>query len=313
MYKALQELIGIIWFVVKIPYNIIRGCLDILLTSEINGLVDVIGVILLVTIILFNIYIYIWPIIHCIYILYKDRAQFKKDQKLARRLLAEDENDEYLEQLYSNLLNKNNLDNRNHNDSKALGIKEAGELGETLVTNELLKIDGVAIERSVYLPLNRQLTSYTEIDIIAYTKARIYIIEVKNYSGEIIGREDDANWIKVSRNKIQDIRNPILQNQTHVKAFVHEFPDYAKYVKSLVVFCDDADISRARINNKSGSVININEVRGFITADSYNCNNPMSQEQFLGLKEGLKTCMESVTDDIKQQHISNIQAKYGES
>lgn len=57
---------------------------------------------------------------------------------------------------------------------------------------------------------------HTEIDNLIVNKYGIFIIEVKNYSGQLIGKEDDFEWQKV---KITDagnvyektVKNPIVQ------------------------------------------------------------------------------------------------------
>ena len=70
----------------------------------------------------------------------------------------------------------------------------------------------------------------TELDCVIVNKYGVFIIEVKNYSGYIVGNEKDYEWKKYKRTEagnmyMSTVKNPIKQveRQTHL---------LAKYLKS---------------------------------------------------------------------------------
>ena len=76
-----------------------------------------------------------------------------------------------------------------------------------------------------------------QIDHILINKNGIFVIETKNYSGEIYGRDEQREWIQVlAYGKVKNkIYNPVKQNNTHLyrlrKILPKEFP-----LISVVVF-----------------------------------------------------------------------------
>lgn len=58
----------------------------------------------------------------------------------------------------------------------------------------------------------------TEIDVLYIDSSGIYIIESKNYKGEIIGKVTDEQWQQRIANRMYYFYNPLKQNDGHVKA-----------------------------------------------------------------------------------------------
>ena len=54
-----------------------------------------------------------------------------------------------------------------------------------------------------------------QIDHVEIRKNGIFVIETKNYSGIIKGRENDDNWTQVLYTVQNQMRNPIKQNKSH--------------------------------------------------------------------------------------------------
>ncbi len=70
----------------------------------------------------------------------------------------------------------------------------------------------------------------TELDYVVINNNGIFIFEVKNFSGKLVGNEDDQYWNKYkisSGNKeyIKEIRNPIKQ----LKREIYLLKEYLKY------------------------------------------------------------------------------------
>ena len=70
----------------------------------------------------------------------------------------------------------------------------------------------------------------TELDYVVINTNGVFIFEVKNFSGKLVGNEDDQYWNKYkisSGNKeyIKEIRNPIKQ----LKREIYLLKEYLKY------------------------------------------------------------------------------------
>ena len=91
----------------------------------------------------------------------------------------------------------------------------------------------------------------------------IFVIETKNYSGDIYGNETQLEWTQIlSNGKVKNkFYNPIKQNATHVyniKNIVGNLPVY-----SLVVFVQN-NVSSLQITN----VINLQQLKASISVGS---------------------------------------------
>ena len=93
--------------------------------------------------------------------------------------------------------------------------KRAGRMGERIATSiisEILNDEDILLTNVGIFTDGKE----TELDNVIINTKGIFIIEVKNYSGQLIGDEEDAEWIK---NKVTEagylyqktVRNPIRQ------------------------------------------------------------------------------------------------------
>ncbi len=141
--------------------------------------------------------------------------------------------------------------------------RRAGRMGErfaTQIISEVLKKDDVLLT-NVKLSFGGK---QTELDNVIINNRGVFIIEVKNYSGELIGGEDDYEWIK---NKVTEggfyqktVKNPIGQVKRQiyilsnylrkhgVKVWVEGYVFFVEMnspVKSDYVLTTQRDIDRA--------------------------------------------------------------------
>ena len=100
----------------------------------------------------------------------------------------------------------------------------------------------------------------TELDYVVINKNGVFIFEVKNYSGELEGNEDDQYWNKYkissgNNEYVKEVRNPIKQ----LKREIYLLKEYLKYygidlwINGYVLFVNmnspiDSDYT---INNES--------------------------------------------------------------
>ena len=89
----------------------------------------------------------------------------------------------------------------------------------------------------VLLPTNR---GTTQLDHIVVSVYGIFVIEVKNYQGQMYGRKDGEEWKKYINGKEYPFLNPLLQNQTHARAGAQACGINTAYIFPLTVFAGSA-------------------------------------------------------------------------
>ena len=110
-------------------------------------------------------------------------------------------------------------------DQKRIAGKE-GELQAKKILNHYLNENDLLLNNENISIHGRN----TELDYVVINNNGIFIFEVKNFSGKLVGNEDDQYWnkYKISRgNKeyIKEIRNPIKQ----LKREIYLLKEYLKY------------------------------------------------------------------------------------
>lgn len=101
------------------------------------------------------------------------------------------------------------------------GEKRATEIIKKVLYEEDILLTNICIEYK---------GKETELDNVIVNRNGVFVIEVKNYSGELVGEENDYEWTKykVSRGGntyVKQVRNPIKQ----VKRQVYILAGFLKY------------------------------------------------------------------------------------
>lgn len=124
---------------------------------------------------------------------------------------------------------------------KSPGVK--GEHGESRVSSSLyynLASDEYKVINDVTIS-----TFYgtTQIDHIVVSKYGIFVIETKNMQGWILGGANNEQWTQsIKGGHKYQFRNPLLQNNGHVKALQDVLKLQRDAFISIVVFSDNAEI-----------------------------------------------------------------------
>ena len=145
---------------------------------------------------------------------------------------------------------------------KGTKAKRRGERGEENVAYMLSDLQakyGGYVINNVILPIGK---SSSQIDHIYFSKRGIFVIETKNYSGRIYGRDNAEYWTqtligshRVVKNKLY---NPIMQNARHVQA-IKRLIGNRDYIFPLVIF------AKGNIQYiESENVYSINSGRNYI-------------------------------------------------
>lgn len=172
--------------------------------------------------------------------------------------------------------------------------------GETKVVKLLSKI---CKKCGGYLINNIIITdSYgnsSEIDHILFLRCGIYVIETKNHSGKIMGDQFDDQWKQMLKNNsiVNDLYNPIKQNQSHVKKICYFLKHYEN-IHSCIIFVK-ADISNVQYEN----IFNMENFRNYILSNHN--KHIFSKSQ---LYEYYSVILKQKNNPItsRKQHLKNI-------
>lgn len=139
---------------------------------------------------------------------------------------------------------------------KSYESKVKGYVGEKLVAKKLSKLN-----KRKYKIINnlllKTLKGTAQIDHIVISQYGIFVIETKNYKGIITGNEYDDNWNQILFNNKEVLRNPIKQNNGHIKALKDVIPALRyKKINSIILFTKRSNL---KVNTET-TVIYYNKV-----------------------------------------------------
>lgn len=155
---------------------------------------------------------------------------------------------------------------------------------------------------NLYLPHPTKRDRTTEIDVLFIDESGIHVIESKNYSGWIFGREQDRQWTQtLSNRKKFKFYNPIKQNELHLRAVEQLLHLDRSCLHSWIVFSDRSTLKR--IESSSVPVLNRKEWAKQMT--DY-VEPRLSAAERIKLYEQLLPYM-NVSDEVKTAHIDAIQ------
>ncbi len=185
-------------------------------------------------------------------------------------------------------------------------LDDKGKFGEYQTFNSLREYQtyGGKFLFNVYVPKENGKT--TEIDILLICRKGIFVIESKNFSGEIHGKLSSFVWTeKFNKKSKYHFENPIRQNSNHIKFLKNTIKDDIR-MYSLIVFSDDSKLGwcpRERedlwIVNRSFAKEKIESIMNDIDYEA------ISQNRVEKIYEILKQYT-NVSEEVKQKHIDDI-------
>ena len=182
--------------------------------------------------------------------------------------------------------------------------KIKGYIGEKLVIKKLKKLNKRKYKVINDVLLKTQKGS-TQIDHIVISKYGIFVIETKNYKGIIKGNEYDDNWSQILINKSETLRNPIKQNNGHIKALKDLIPEFRyKNIKSIILFTKRAKLkvnceTSVTYFNKVNKIIKKYRNEKFTKEEVERIYNKINELNINSFKER-KTHVKNVKRNIKQ-------------
>lgn len=134
--------------------------------------------------------------------------------------------------------NNNTTESYNNSYGDAVGIK--GMQGEDNIRTKLSALpQDYVVYNDVYIKVNERSVQIDHVVISAYG---IFVIETKNYTGNIYGTDDAEYWSKYIHNNEYKFRNPLKQNYYHLKSLQEILALPRNLFVPIVVFADKADI-----------------------------------------------------------------------
>lgn len=136
-----------------------------------------------------------------------------------------------------------------------------------------------------------------QIDHIAITKYGVFVIETKNYSGSVYGKEKSNEWKQYLNKQCFKFKNPIHQNFGHLQIVKKEIGDITNEVFSIVAF-----IRRCTLKvDTTTPVIYEDQLAQYIR------NKPqvLNEEQIKQIYQILSACKITNTETI-QNHAENV-------
>ena len=170
-----------------------------------------------------------------------------------------------------------------------------GEQGEKLVALELEKIKEYHLVLNDVTFLNKKSEMTHQIDHILIHSHGIFVIETKNYFGEIKVDPDKPFLEKIVNGKIERINNPLHQNKSHAITIYktlkgeHEVIPVVVFVKNNAPYLGDEN------------VINLEDLLLFI--DSYPYKHKITKPTMDKVYSVLKRRSSDVS---KEEHLENI-------
>lgn len=140
----------------------------------------------------------------------------------------------------------------------SVGCLSKGEYGEYAVAAVLDKLPG---EYRVFNDVYIESKGYSsQIDHIVISQYGVFVIETKNFSGDIYGSEKAERWKQYLNGEGYEFRNPILQNCSHELAIKNTLHIAPKSIIPIVVFLGDATL---HVNTTSAVLYSV-QLRGYI-------------------------------------------------
>lgn len=118
-----------------------------------------------------------------------------------------------------------------------------GMIGEEETAQELKALSKFKLIRNPIF--NAKNGKTCEIDMILLHNTGLYVIENKNYNGDIYGSQKDYKWTQFfgTRKKYQ-FYNPILQNARHIEVLKEVLNDNRDIYYNVIIFGENADVSQ---------------------------------------------------------------------
>ncbi|AIQ11232.1 nuclease-related domain-containing protein [Paenibacillus durus] len=194
-----------------------------------------------------------------------------------------------------------------------------GELGEHKINIQLDQLPKECKSLSDLLVLNpKSRTGYSQIDHLVISPYCLFVIETKNYNGEIKGGRSDKQWTVSNRYKMY---NPLKQNYGHIKAIENLLKDVptVRFISMISFtmrcrFSIDPELRKIHSDELIVYDVELSEFisRKLLRLKTENPEPLFTQEQVQGIYDQLLQA--NITDpEIRKLHVEKITANKGKT
>lgn len=189
---------------------------------------------------------------------------------------------------------------RDFDDGHAAHVGRLGELTTMAETRLLLPSPDYFDINDLTIPTRR---GTTQIDHVIVSRYGVFVVETKNMSGWIFGREDAPFWTKTNSGHKLRFQNPLHQNAGHIRALSNAAQIPPEKMHSVVVFRGDCSLRTPMppnvltggyiryVKSKSEVVFTDHEVKRIVTT--------------------INTVMLPQTDATRLQHAAHLKQRFG--
>ncbi len=189
---------------------------------------------------------------------------------------------------------------------RLLNYKNAGQFGEYTLEYALKngRLKGESrILKNIYVPYKQ---GDSEIDLILLHEKGIFVFESKNYKGWIFGEEKEYEWTQIVNKKKHHFRNPIAQNETHIKALAEFLQLPQNYFTSYVVFSQRSVLKSVPAGTQQRVVLRSGKMLASLRKSLKKRASLLTKRQIQEIDAKLKLeCSETL--QRKQEHIEYVQ------
>ena len=169
-----------------------------------------------------------------------------------------------------------------------------GRQGEAYLSRQLSSLP------KDYILLNDLLLRYdhhtVQIDHVVISPYGVFVVETKNFRGEIYGSSNDKQWLQVNKSRKRYFYNPVMQNRRHCQALSAVCRISFKKIFSLIVFIGRCDLHVKDAYN----LVMSKDVIGYIKQFQDQC---LSQNDIEWIYHRLKS--KNITSSyIRNSHVS---------
>lgn len=171
--------------------------------------------------------------------------------------------------------------------------------GEREVAEVLKRIRGYKLLNDILIK-NKDKT--TQIDHVLIGKKGIFVIETKDFSGTIKGKEYSKEWTQNLNGYTNEFYNPIRQNYGHIKA-LENLTKRRNIFISTIVFTNKSNIKEV---NTETPVIQLKDLKKFIK--KYPSDININKEEINSIYNLIKKNNIN-SKRIRKKHVKNINRK----
>lgn len=131
------------------------------------------------------------------------------------------------------------------------------------IMRDLERVKGIRkVMINLNIPVYEELHS---IDAILLHESGIYVMNVKDKSGWINGREQNIEWKELlHKNKMRTFNNPIHETKRLVNALQDQLPEVdATLFGSVVVFTNDCSFQQIEIHSQNVDVLKMSDLNNW--------------------------------------------------